>query len=68
MSAPYTRYFWKELKEDGRLVDAKWATEDGYDHSDAAICHFHMKFSIELYPERQPPGPCFQLIKLYGIR
>lgn len=65
---PYTRYFWKELTEDGRYIDADWANPDGYEHSDAAICHFHMKFSIEPASESYARGPKWHLMKLYGLK
>ena len=63
---PYTRYFWKELTDDGRFISADWANEDGYDHSDAAIVHFHMKFSIDPYSKEVDPK--WHLMKLYGIQ
>ena len=64
---PYTRYFWKELTDDGRFIDADWATPEGYEHSDAAIVHFHMKFSIDPIVSKHIGEPRWHLIKLYGI-
>jgi hypothetical protein len=64
---PYTRYFWKELTDDGRFIDAHWATTGGYEHSDQAVVHFHMKFSVDPYAGDLASGPKYQLIKLYGI-
>lgn len=66
---PYTRYFWKELTDEGKFVNAEWANEDGYEHSDAAIIHFHMKFSIDPYSDAYTSmGPKWHLMKFYGIK
>ena len=67
MMQPYTRYFWKELTTDGRYIDAEWANADGYEHSDAAIVHFHMRFSIDPYVKKYAIGPRFHLMKMYGL-
>jgi len=65
---PYTRYFWKELTDDGRLINASWANPDGYEHSDMAICHFHMKFTTEPYAYKFGGGPRWKLEKYYGLK
>jgi len=65
---PYTRYYWKELTQDGRFVDAEWANPKGYEHSDQAICHFHMKFSVGAYEDKIPDSACWHLMKFYGVR
>ena len=66
--APFTRYFWKEIKEDGRLVDPDWANSEGYEHSDQATVHFHYKFSIDLEDHLYPGGPVYTLMKFYGVK
>ena len=63
----FTRYFWKQLTDDGRLIDAEWATPEGYEHSDEAVIHLHMKFSIDLSMSRYAGSAKWQLIKLYGL-
>jgi hypothetical protein len=68
MQNPYTRYYWKQLTADGRLIDAEWANPEGYEHSDQATVHFHMRFSVDPYASSEPFRPQYQLIKLYGLR
>lgn len=65
---PYTRYFWKELTDDGKLVDAEWANPQGYEHSDQAIIHFHMKFSIDPLADNYGTQAKWHLMKFYGLQ
>ena len=65
---PYTRYFWKELTEDGRLLNAEWANPEGYEHQDDATLHFHLKFSIEPDVKPYAIGPRYTLKKFYGVK
>jgi len=68
MVEPYTRYFWKEITDDGRLIDAVWANPEGYEHSDQAICHFHYRFGVDPSANRYVNGPRWHLMKFYGLR
>lgn len=68
MVEPYTRYFWKEITEDGRFIDAEWANSEGYEHSDQAICHFHYRFSVDPAADSYANGPKWHLMKFYGLR
>jgi hypothetical protein len=65
---PYTRYFWKELTDEGKLIDAPWATPTGYEHQDEAIIHFHMKFTVDPYSGAYGTGPKWHLMKFYGLK
>lgn len=64
---PYTRYFWKEITDDGRFITPVWAAPDGYEHSDQAVVHFHMKFGVDPYAYRYEQGPKWHLMKFYGL-
>jgi hypothetical protein len=66
---PYTRYFWMQLTDDGRWIDAPWAREDGYEHSDMAVIHMHMVLSTLASPEDlYTKRPRWQLQKFYGLK
>jgi hypothetical protein len=62
-----TKYFWKEITEDGRFIDADWANPEGYEHSDAATVHMHMRFSIDPCAADHLGAPKWHLMKFYGI-
>lgn len=64
----HTRYFWKELTDEGKLKDAKWARSEGYEDHDTAIVHFHMKFSIDPDTNGHPRAPRYTLMKFYGVK
>ena len=64
----YTRYYWMELTADGRYIDAPWSNPQGYEHSDLAIVHLHMKFSSDCYATEYIRDRLrWKLEKFYGV-
>lgn len=64
---PYFKFFWKELTDDGTFIDPDWANKDGYETEEFATVHFFMMFNVD--PVAKPTaGPCFRLMKLYGLK
>lgn len=63
-----TRYYWMELTESGTYIHAAWANPEGYEHSDLAIIHMHMRFSIDPYAYKwHKDRPQWKLEKFYGL-
>jgi hypothetical protein len=63
-----TRYYWMELTEAGTYIHASWANPDGYEHSDSAIIHMHMRFTTDLYAYKMHKDrPQWKLEKFYGL-
>lgn len=66
MSFINTKYYWKELTSDGRLIDPSWAEPTGYEHEAEAIVHYYMLFTTDLKLSTTTIEPKYMLQKYYG--